>query len=235
MHGLGQPRLPCTTKYMWDKTCVGGTLESIVDQATFLPNQKLLGNSNNELVPWFNNHKSMLATTTTATTKVTASSTRIVDALVPCTNMREGSSLLAMDSGFGTHVESCSGATVPFEKVRAHGVKVPVANEWSSCPDNSVSESATFCKDSRQVTVDTCEKEFGAGGFISTSMGSPGNTSSGKQCSGEDHDSVCHSKRQVIQIGPVHQTSLLINVIYVLVHVLNTTNQIHNFMLQFIN
>lgn len=202
MNGLGQPRQPSTTKYTWDKTCVGGTLESIVDQATFVPNHKLLSNSNTDLVPWFNNHKSMLASTNnTATTKVTAS-TGVVDALVPCANMREGSSLLAMDSGFGTHVESCSGATVPFEKVRGPRVRVPVANEWSSCPDNSVSESATFCKDSRQVTADTSEKEFGAGGFTSTSTGSPGNTSSGKQCTGgEDHDSVCHSKRQVIYIS----------------------------------
>ncbi|KAK1364556.1 Transcription factor UNE10 [Heracleum sosnowskyi] len=201
MHGLGQPRLPSTTKYTWDKTCIGGTLESIVDQATFLPNDKFLGNSNNELVPWFNNHKSMLTTTTTATTKFTASSTGIVDALVPCTNTREGSSFVAMDSGFGTHVESCSGATVPYEKVRGQRVKVPVSNEWSSCPDNSVSESATFCKDSsRQVTVDTCEKEFGAGGFTSTSMGSPGNTSSGKKSTGENHDSVCHRKRQRVAV-----------------------------------
>lgn len=202
MHNLGHPRLPSNAKYTWDKTCVGGTLESIVDQATFLPNHKSLANSNNhELLPWFTNYKSVLPNTATTTTRVTTSATGVVDALVPSTNMREGSSLLAMDSGFGTHVESCSGATVPFEKVRAQRLKVPVANECSSCPDNSVSESATFCKDSRQVTFDTCEKEFGAGGFTSTSTGSPGNTSSDKQCTGEDHDSVCHSKRQVIYIG----------------------------------
>lgn len=183
MHGLGQPRVG--SKYMWDKTCVGGTLESIVDQATLLPNHKLVGNSNNEVVPWFNNHKSQA-------TRVTASSTGIVDALVPSTNTREGSSLVAIDSGIGTHVESCSGATVPFEKLRAEVAGV-APNECSSYPDdNSVSESATFCKHTRQLTLDTCDN---LQGFTSTSLG---NTSSGKHCTAEDHDSVCHSKRQVL-------------------------------------
>lgn len=203
MHGLGHPRVPTKsqpttshTKYTWDKPSAGGTLESIVDQATFFPDYKSTvdgscgGGDNNvdELVPWFNHHHRSIAVPPSTT--ATASATMVMDALVPCTlnsNRNEGGgSMHVLDSGIGTRVESCSGAA-PFQTGK-------VAHEWSSCRDQSVTGSATFC--SRQVTLDTCEKEFCVGGFTSTSLGSPGNMSSGEQCTGDDHDSACHSRPQ---------------------------------------
>lgn len=212
MHGLGHPRVPTKsqpatshTKYTWDKPRAGGTLESIVDQATFFPNYKSTvdggcggGDANvDELAPWFNHHHRSIGAPPSAA-NATASATMAMDALVPCTlnsNRNEGGgSMHVRDSGIGTRVESCSGAA-PFETGRV--ARAAVAHEWSSCRDQSVTGSATFCRDSRQVT-DTCEKEFGVGGFTSTSLGSPENTSSGKQCTGDDHDSVCHSRPQVL-------------------------------------
>ncbi|KAJ0665547.1 putative transcription factor bHLH family [Helianthus annuus] len=65
----------------------------------------------------------------------------------------------------------------------------------------SVSGSETFgMESSRQLTVDTRERELGVKGLTSTSMGSPDDTVSGKRSfksmSPDEHDSVCHSRPQ---------------------------------------
>ncbi|KAA8515906.1 hypothetical protein F0562_019085 [Nyssa sinensis] len=215
MHGLGHPRVPnkppttsTTTKYTWEKPRAGGTLESIVNQATGLPHRKTsLDGRGDELVPWFDHRCAV-----TATAAIT------MDALVPCSNRAvEQPSAHVLDSvpgidtcvvGCSTRVGSCSGAST-FDNSKAdealkrvNGVaRIPVAaaHEWSS-RDNSASGSATFGMDSRQLTLESCERELGVGGFTSTSMGSPDNTSSGKQCTNatttDEHDSVCHSRPQ---------------------------------------
>ncbi|KAA8520474.1 hypothetical protein F0562_014730 [Nyssa sinensis] len=216
MHGLGPPRVPSKppattspTKYTWEKPRAGGTLESIVNQATRLPQGKpAMGGSGDELVPWIDRHRPV------AVAAAAASANMTMDALVPCSNRKEQPSTQVQDSvpGIGTgvvacstRVGSCSGAAT-FDNSkddealkRANGasrVAVAATHEWSSRD----SGSATFGRDSRQVTLDTCERELGVGGFTSTSMGSPENTSSAKQCTkattADDHDSVCHSRSQ---------------------------------------
>uniref|UniRef100_A0A5B7BZI5 Putative Basic helix-loop-helix DNA-binding superfamily protein isoform 1 n=1 Tax=Davidia involucrata TaxID=16924 RepID=A0A5B7BZI5_DAVIN len=209
MHGLGPPRVPNkpqATKYTWEKPRAGGTLESIVNQATRLPHQKPSMGGGDELVPWFDHHPAVVA----------AAATRTMDALVPCSNRTEHvlDSVPGIDTnvvGCSTRVGSCTSGSATFDNSRddeaavkrANGVvRVPVAaaHEWSSREDHSASGSATFGMDSRQVTLDTCERDLGAGGtFTSTSTESPENTSSGKQCTkattADEHDSVCHSRR----------------------------------------
>ncbi|KAL7203781.1 hypothetical protein ACSBR2_016940 [Camellia fascicularis] len=218
MHGLGAPRVPnkppptssgTTTKYTWEKTRAGGTLESIVNQATSCPIFKpsiRSGTMNEDLVPWFDHHHR--AATASATATMT------MDALVPCSTRAKDTATHVMERtntcmvGSATPVGSCSGANT-FDNNsgdRGGGVmkrarvaaRVPVAAvEWSS-RDNSVSGSV-----SRQLTtIDTGERELDVCGFTSTSMGSPENTSSAKQCTkattttADDHDSVCHSRPQ---------------------------------------
>ena len=66
--------------------------------------------------------------------------------------------------------------------------------------DQSVSGGATCGRDSQPVTLDTCERDLGVG-FTSTSLCSMENTSPGKPftkatTTGDDHDSVCHSRPQ---------------------------------------
>lgn len=51
LHSLGPTRVPAPSKYL---TAAGGTLESIVDQATRFPNP----NPTDELVPWFHHRSS---------------------------------------------------------------------------------------------------------------------------------------------------------------------------------
>uniref|UniRef100_A0A1J3HTF9 Transcription factor UNE10 n=1 Tax=Noccaea caerulescens TaxID=107243 RepID=A0A1J3HTF9_NOCCA len=63
LHGLGPPRVTAPSKY---STGAGGTLESIVDQATRLPKPR------DELVPWFHHRSSTT-----------------MDALVPCSNPQD--------------------------------------------------------------------------------------------------------------------------------------------------
>ncbi|CAH2069063.1 unnamed protein product [Thlaspi arvense] len=77
LHGLGPPRVPAPSKY---STGAGGTLESIVDQATRFPNPNPKPKPTDELVPWFH-HRSSGG----------------MDALVP-----------EQQSQPGTHVGSCS-------------------------------------------------------------------------------------------------------------------------------
>ncbi|CAK7347846.1 unnamed protein product [Dovyalis caffra] len=198
MHGLGPPRVPAkpiastpTSKYTWDKPRASGTLESIVNQATCVPqcNKQPFDStagSDNDLVPWFNRHKA------------SASATMTMDALVPCSNQSDqdrtkhviDSSPAGLGTclvGCSTRVGSCSAPTATQDEEgfltgkRATVARVRVPPEWSR--DQSVNYSATFSnKDSQQVTVDSCEREFGVG-LTSTSFGSQENTSSGtKPC-----------------------------------------------------
>ncbi|KAL3571854.1 hypothetical protein D5086_025758 [Populus alba] len=216
MHGLGPPRVPAKpiassspSKYTWDKPRASGTLESIVNQATCVPqcNKATFDNStgsDHDLIPWFNHHKA------------SASATMTMDALVPCSNRSDqGRTTHVIDSGpaglgtcvvgCSTRVGSCSAPTATQDEdglltgKRARVARVPVPPEWSR--DQSVNHSATFGKkDSQQMTVDSCEREFGVG-FTSTSFGSQENTSSGtnpctKTLTADENDSVCHSRPQ---------------------------------------
>ncbi|KAI9382007.1 hypothetical protein POPTR_014G066500v4 [Populus trichocarpa] len=216
MHGLGPPRVPAKpiastspSKYTWDKPRASGTLESIVNQATCVPqcNKATFDNStgsDHDLIPWFNHHKA------------SASATMTMDALVPCSNRSDqGRTTHVIDSGpaglgtcvvgCSTRVGSCSAPAATQDEdglltgKRARVARVPVPPEWSR--DQSVNHSATFGKkDSQQMTVDSCEREFGVG-FTSTSFGSQENTSSGtnpctKTLTADENDSVCHSRPQ---------------------------------------
>ncbi|KAJ9188594.1 hypothetical protein P3X46_003936 [Hevea brasiliensis] len=213
MHGLGPPRVPAKpmastspSKYNWDKPRANGTLESIVNQATLLPQRKPgLENSgcrSEELVPWLEHNRAAPA----------ASATVTMDAMVPCSNRPDDRSAQVMDSvpGLGncvvassTRVRSCSGRAATQDEdallnaKRQTVARVPVAPEWSS--RQSVSGSATFRGDSKQVTLDTCERDLGVG-FTST-FGSQENTSCGepgtKTTAADENDSVCHSGPQM--------------------------------------
>ncbi|XP_004289799.1 PREDICTED: transcription factor UNE10 [Fragaria vesca subsp. vesca] len=199
MHGLGLPRLPSKPP-SWDKPRATGTLESIVNQATGtnlprfskLPFDNTLtsatgGGTNNELVTWFDHHRSVA-------TSGAPSNTVTMDALVPCRNNQsdEPNSSHLIDSlvsvpgvlgssagtglinGCSTRVGSCSVAaahgenTRRMEKHAASVARVPSTPEWNS-RSPSVSGSATFGLDSQQVTLDT---------------------------KGSDRDSACHSRLQ---------------------------------------
>ncbi|KAF7137918.1 hypothetical protein RHSIM_Rhsim07G0032300 [Rhododendron simsii] len=214
MHGLGPPRVP--TKYPnWDKPRAGGTLESIVNQATYLPQGK--SGSGDEPVPWFNHHRPAASS---------ASATMTMDALVPCSTTSRGgggagqrtaSTWTHVMDGLGKHVVgcstrvgSCSGAKSCDDEVLLKRARVArkqvVAQEWSYSRDNnSMDGSATFGRESWELTLDTCDRELGtSGGFTTTSMGSLGNTiSSALQstkatttATTDDHDSVGQSRFQ---------------------------------------
>ncbi|KAJ7962096.1 Transcription factor like [Quillaja saponaria] len=206
------------SKYAWEKPRASGTLESIVNQATSLPHRKNLtvydggaGKGGKDFVPWFDNQRA-----TVVGGAASASATMTMDALVPCSNHTDEHTqttrVIESVTGLGTcmvgcstRVGSCSGTATQDEDAiltakRTKVARAPVAaqQDWSNI-DQSVSGSATFGRDSQHFTLDTCERELGAG-FTSTSMGSPENTSSAKDCTKEttadDHDSVCHSRPQ---------------------------------------
>lgn len=196
MHGLGQPRpavKPLTTsgKCPWDKPRAGGTLESIVDQATCLPPPK-----GDELVPWFAHHRP-------------APAASAMDALVPCSKRRSSgqeSSTREPDPdpspegfskrvvGSSTRVGSCSVAEKEETAAAAASRKrMKVAGEGSSREQSA----------SRHVTMDTYEMDLDAG--FTSSLGSHDHTSHGQPLSSrtkpttvDDHDSVCHSRPQAI-------------------------------------
>ncbi|KAI3444737.1 hypothetical protein Pfo_001402 [Paulownia fortunei] len=206
MHGLGPPRVVSkptassshTKDVTWDKPRAGGTLESIVNQATRHPQLKSAvdggGDIDDELVPWFDHHRAMV------NPAASASITMTMDALVTI-NTRAG-----LRPGIGTCMVGCStrvGSCTAAAATLDGGVGGPrIARVGiSSCKTNgSVSESATCGgRESRQVTLDTYERELGGAGFTSTSLASPENTISGKEytkTSADDHDSVCHSRSQ---------------------------------------
>ncbi|KAL0284660.1 UNVERIFIED_CONTAM: Transcription factor UNE10 [Sesamum calycinum] len=95
MHGLGPPRVvnkpalaSSPTKYSnWDKPRAGGTLESIVNQATGHLRPKSAvdgggGDNAKELVPWFDPHRATIVNPASASASITVT----MDALVPCNN-----------------------------------------------------------------------------------------------------------------------------------------------------
>ncbi|XP_057487136.1 transcription factor UNE10-like isoform X2 [Actinidia eriantha] len=187
MHGLGPPRVsnkpPLTSpaKYTWDKPNAGGTLESIVNQATCLPHWNPAAD---ELVPWFNQHR--------ATAVASASATMTMDALVPCSAAKTegmGSGTCVVESL--TRVGSCSVANSEAREAEAARGYVAAAQEWNS-RDPSVSGSATCGREK----LDTCETELGVGAFTSTSTGSLDSAKQGsKATTADDHDS-CRSRRK---------------------------------------
>ncbi|KAF8380507.1 hypothetical protein HHK36_027994 [Tetracentron sinense] len=218
MHGLGLPRKvvkpfpsSSSSKFTWEKPRANGTLESIVNQATRLPPPPKTpfgsggGGGNDELVPWFDHHVAAVA----------AAATMTMDALVPCSNKTTSvddhstqvpdpnRELGTCAAGSSTPVGSCSGAPTleptrgraeDLGRKRARVARLHVSHDGSST-DQSGSGSETFGRDSRQVTLDTCEIDLGLG-FTSTSLGSPENTSSGmprtsctKSKAVDDHDS----------------------------------------------
>ncbi|PIN08490.1 Transcriptional repressors of the hairy/E(spl) family (contains HLH) [Handroanthus impetiginosus] len=216
MNGLGPPRVvnkptgkSSPTKYTsWDKPRAGGTLESIVNQATKHPNPKsaVYGGTDGvyELVPWFDHHRAMVNPNASPCVTMT------MDALVPCnTNQENSTHVLESVPGAGTcvvgcstRVGSCSGSAAGADG-GVTGGRVARGGTCSCKTNGSVSESATCGgRDSRQVTLDTCDMELGGGAGLtskSSSLWSQENTSSGKEytrTSGEDHDSVCHSRSQ---------------------------------------
>ncbi|CAI9770333.1 unnamed protein product [Fraxinus pennsylvanica] len=207
MHGLGPSRVPNKTttnsspaKYTWDKPRAGGTLESIVNQATRLQESKSTmdggGIGGCELVKWIDNHRSLVNHAVGAS---------VADFLVPCTNNmgrndnQETSATQVMESvsgigtcvvGCSTGVGSCSGAgATTLRGSRMVRVGMNNSHKWPR-PEQSMSG-----RESCQVTLDTSDKELGARFTSTASLGSPENTSSAKDCTktAEDLDSVCHS------------------------------------------
>ncbi|KAI5647405.1 hypothetical protein M9H77_33410 [Catharanthus roseus] len=200
LHGLGHPRMPNRaaanrSNFFNRYNSAGGsgggtagTLESIVNQATNAqPHDKSpcegASGVDDELVPWFHENRAQVTGSNPAVAPVRSvpSTALSMDALVSCGRNRgknhqvQGSNTCGGGSvvgGNSTRVGSCSGAGGE----RAREARIP--HELSSrAPDQSVSGQG-----SRQATRETHEKEFGTAGFTSTSLGSPGNTSSTKQC-----------------------------------------------------
>ncbi|GFY81160.1 basic helix-loop-helix (bHLH) DNA-binding superfamily protein [Actinidia rufa] len=188
MHGfLGPPRVsnkpPLTSpaKYTWDKPSAGGTLESIVNQATCLP---YWNPTADELVPWFNQHR--------ARAVASASATMTMDALVPCsaaTTEGMGSGTCVVESL--TRVGSCSVANSEAREAEVARGYVAAAQEWNS-RDPSVSGSATCGREK----VDTCETELGVGAFTSTSTGSLDSAKQGSKATTADNHDSCRSRRK---------------------------------------
>ncbi|KAL1213561.1 Transcription factor UNE10 [Cardamine amara subsp. amara] len=158
LHGLGPPRVMApSTKY---STGAGGTLESIVDQATRLPHPK----PTDEVVPWFH-HRSSRAT-------------MAMDALVPCSNLQE------QQSNPGTRVGSCSDG-----RPMAGWKRARVAPEWSGSgsqrltmdtydvgftstsmgsPDNTIDDHDSVCHSRPQMEEEEEEKKGGGKSSVST-------------------------------------------------------------------
>ncbi|GMI99085.1 unfertilized embryo sac 10, PHYTOCHROME INTERACTING FACTOR 8 [Hibiscus trionum] len=193
MHSLGPPRLlpkPLNST-TWDKPPAGGTLESIVNQATCFPygpyRKPSLDSGAEELVPWLDHHRG-----------AASSATMTMDALVPCSNKSEERTMPGL--GGTCVVGSCSGTVnTQDDEVglltgkRSRAARVPLAPEWSS-KEQSASASATFGRDVAY------EKDFGVG-FTSispenTSPARPYNNNSNtntKPTTVDDHDSASPS------------------------------------------
>lgn len=205
MHSLGPPRVPAkplNSTSTWDKPrAAGGTLESIVNQATRFPQYR-----GDELVPWLDHHHHRAAAVAAA---ASSSAAMTMDALVPCSNRSDDRTTAhVMESipvargtcvvGCSTRMGSCNGpaGTQDDVEVRARGgaARVPLTPEYWSSKEQQQSasgcSSATFGKDHSgrhqqqlTTTVDTTydkDLDLGMGmGFTYTSsLGSPENTSS---------------------------------------------------------
>lgn len=184
MYGLSPPRVLKKPAARWEKPRAADTLQSVVDQATSLPHAK---SAANKLVSWLDQDRASVNKAAAA-----AAATASMDALVPCNN----GSIRRNDNqennptqvpGIGAcAVGSCSGAAT----TDGGGLSRAGRSFCKSYASASVSPS-----DSLQVTLDSCE----GGGLTSTSLWSLENTSSGEdytKTSGEDHDTVCHSRPQ---------------------------------------
>ncbi|KAK4592977.1 hypothetical protein RGQ29_017209 [Quercus rubra] len=205
------PSTTSLTKYnTWDKPRASGTLESIVNQANLIPHhhhrnynsnnhgqkpRSFDGGGGNDMVPWFH-HRAAVATATT-------SATMTRDALFPCSNHTDDQT--TTHGGLGTLTHDQDKNVIIKRANKEARVAVPAAAAFAAAPewssrDQSVSGSATCGRDSQHVTLDTCERDLGVG-FTSTSLCSMENTSPRKPCTkatttGDDHDSVCHSRPQ---------------------------------------
>ncbi|KAL4562853.1 hypothetical protein LXL04_026884 [Taraxacum kok-saghyz] len=190
MHELGHRRVP--SKYTWSKPRAAETLEAIVDQAKLQTYNKVAVNGE-EVVPWLQHRRNPTA----ATGSVNASGTMTSDALVPSSNNRAS----ALDGGCSTRVGSCSADQSAFLGRRRDGQgggsTTVAGHEWSSCRDRSVSTWSETV-----ATIDTYDGDgdgdLGGSRLMSTSTGSPQNTSSGEDCSKSTSpdDSACHCRPQ---------------------------------------
>ncbi|KAL6129004.1 hypothetical protein ACLB2K_072357 [Fragaria x ananassa] len=158
MHGLGLPRL-ASKPPSWDKPRATGTLESIVNQATGtnlpplskLPFDNTLtsatgGGTNNELVTWFNHHRSVATSGAPSNTVTMDASAR---------QLWYGLNQWVLHSS--RVVQRCRGHGENTRRMENHAAsvaRVPSTPEWNS-RSPSVSGSATFGLDSQQVTLDT--------------------------------------------------------------------------------
>lgn len=125
---------------IWDNPCLDGTLESIVDKATFFPDHKSVGDATDELVPW---------------TTAVGTATRVLDALVPCTenNMVEGSSTRVINTGLGKQVESCRDVTVLFEKVRVDELPPSPQGNANSAKKFTANDHNYVCQSNLEVII----------------------------------------------------------------------------------
>ncbi|XP_020550618.1 transcription factor UNE10-like [Sesamum indicum] len=215
MHDLRTPRVidkltrtSSLTKYnTWDKPCAGGTLESIVNQATRHPHPKSAVdggvNTNNDLVPWFDHHVALVNPTASPSTAVT------MDALVPCNNNihikdHNQEKLLQVLNPAPGEIGACKVecSTCVGSYGGDGGAHLEADAPMSSMGINSfrtngsVSKSATCGgRDSCLISLNTC------GGSTC-----PKETISGKECSkasGDAHDSVSHSRSQARDSHPI--------------------------------
>ncbi|XP_057805536.1 transcription factor UNE10-like [Salvia miltiorrhiza] len=188
-YGLGAPR--AASKHAvggaWEDPCAADTLESIVDQATCLPHAK---SAAGKLVPWLDHGGGSV-------NKAASAAAASMDALVPCSNScrNDNQENSTQVPGIGAcTVGSCSGAAGTDGCLARAG-----RGFCTSYTSGSPSDTCGGGRDSQQLTLDSCERDFGGGGVTPTSLWSPENTSSGDdytKTSGEDHDTVFHSRSQ---------------------------------------
>ncbi|KAL8091896.1 transcription factor UNE10-like [Apium graveolens] len=142
LHGLGQPKVPYN---IWDKPCLGGTLESVVDQATFFPDPISVGDATNELLPL---------------TTAVGTATGVLDAQVPCNdnnNMVEGSSTRVMNSGLGKQVESCRDVTG--QKVRVDHPPPSTQGNANSAKHFPANDHDSVCQSNPQGETGDAERK----------------------------------------------------------------------------
>ncbi|XP_068635958.1 transcription factor UNE10-like [Aristolochia californica] len=202
MHGLGLPRpagkATASSKYTWNKTGAGGTLESIVNQATGLP-QGNAAPSSDDLLPWFDQHRA-----------AAAGANLTMDALVPCawradsadehsnrvpdtivvSSTRVGSCSVAKKdvvAGCGDDGGGGGGGGGGGDGVRKRA-KVASGFFAGNSRNQSVNRS-----ESLQVTRDSCEIDLSS--QENTSYGKPGSSGS-KPTTIDDHDSVSLHRNQ---------------------------------------
>ncbi|GAV69282.1 HLH domain-containing protein, partial [Cephalotus follicularis] len=163
MHGLSPTPMPARSQVgNWEKPRSSGTLESIVNQATGLPQRKATVDRSreNQLPEWIETHRGVVSTTMTMT----------MDTPVPCSSMMDSVSEITGSCTLRcpTVVGSCSVASTQDEDVPLTEARVTVPPEWSS-------KDFGRNQNSQCENVDTCQRDLGVG-LTSTSFGSPENT-----------------------------------------------------------